>query len=109
DRPHHPTVGRDPHADQLSDGRAVLVARRLKRAGTACADYSANTILRGEDGGYPMSILFVLVPLALLLATLSVGAFLWAVQVGQFDDLETPALRALFDEERAPARPPKDA
>ncbi len=56
-----------------------------------------------------MSILFVLVPLALLLATLSVGAFLWAVQVGQFDDLETPALRALFDEERAPARPPKDA
>jgi len=46
-----------------------------------------------------MSVLFVLVPLALLLATLSVGAFLWAIERGQLDDLETPRWRILFDEE----------
>jgi cbb3-type cytochrome oxidase maturation protein len=46
-----------------------------------------------------MSILFVLVPLALLLATGAVGAFLWAVGHGEFEDLETPALRVIMDDE----------
>lgn len=46
-----------------------------------------------------MSVLFVLVPLALLLATLAVGAFLWAIERGEMDDLETPRWRVLFDDE----------
>lgn len=46
-----------------------------------------------------MSVLYLLVPLALLLAAAGVGGFLWAVRSGQFDDVETPAIRMLLDEE----------
>lgn len=44
-----------------------------------------------------MNILFVLVPLALLLAAGSVAAFRWAARDEQFDDLESPAVRMLDD------------
>ena len=47
-----------------------------------------------------MSILYLLVPLALALAAAMVGGFLWAVRSGQFDDVTTPALRVLLDDER---------
>jgi cbb3-type cytochrome oxidase maturation protein len=43
--------------------------------------------------------IFVLLPLALLIAAIAVGFFIWAARTGQFDDLETPALRILFDDE----------
>lgn len=46
-----------------------------------------------------MDIVFILVPLTLLLALLALGAYFWAVKSGQFDDLETPSLRVLFDDE----------
>jgi cbb3-type cytochrome oxidase maturation protein len=46
-----------------------------------------------------MTILFALIPLAMALLALAVWAFFWAVRAGQFDDLETPALRILLDEE----------
>jgi cbb3-type cytochrome oxidase maturation protein len=52
-----------------------------------------------------MSVFYVLVPLALLLAGAGVLAFRWAVRDGQFDDVETPALRILLDDEPAPPRP----
>lgn len=48
-----------------------------------------------------MNALFLLVPLALLLATASVAAFLWAVRGGEFEDMDTPALRVILDD--APA------
>ena len=41
-----------------------------------------------------MSILYVLIPLALLLLGIAVWAFFWAVGNGQFDDLDTPAVKA---------------
>ncbi|MBH24647.1 MAG: cbb3-type cytochrome oxidase assembly protein CcoS [Myxococcales bacterium] len=47
-----------------------------------------------------MSILYILIPLALVLSAGSVAVFWWAVRDGQFDDLETPALRILTDERR---------
>lgn len=50
-----------------------------------------------------MTILLLLVPLSLLLLGLAIGAFVWAVRRGQFDDLDTPALDILVDE---PAQPP---
>lgn len=50
-----------------------------------------------------MNVLFVLVPLALALASAGVLAFRWAVRSGQFDDLDTPALRILIDDD-APTR-----
>jgi len=43
--------------------------------------------------------IFVLLPLALLIAAIAVGFFIWAARTGQFDDLETPAVRMLFDED----------
>ncbi|TNF28427.1 MAG: cbb3-type cytochrome oxidase assembly protein CcoS [Deltaproteobacteria bacterium] len=46
-----------------------------------------------------MSIIYVLAPLALLLGLSAVIAFLWAVNKGQFDDMETPANRMLLEDE----------
>ena len=51
-----------------------------------------------------MTILYVLVPLAVLCGIGAVMAFLWAVRSGQLDDLETPALRILTDDESTAAR-----
>jgi cbb3-type cytochrome oxidase maturation protein len=45
-----------------------------------------------------MSIMYVIVPLALLVVLAAVVAYLWAARHGQFDDLTTPALRMLHDE-----------
>jgi cbb3-type cytochrome oxidase maturation protein len=47
-----------------------------------------------------MSVLFVLVPVALAVVGAAVWAFLWATRRGQFDDLETPALRMLRDDDK---------
>ena len=49
-----------------------------------------------------MSILYVLIPLALLLLGLAVWAFFWAVGSGQFDDLDTPAMRVVMDDDTKP-------
>ncbi|SFU84058.1 cbb3-type cytochrome oxidase assembly protein CcoS [Halomonas korlensis] len=46
-----------------------------------------------------MSILYLLIPLSLSLLGLAVWAFFWAVKHDQFDDLEGPAYRILFDED----------
>jgi len=43
--------------------------------------------------------IFVLLPLALLIAAIAAGFFVWAATSGQFDDLETPPVRILFDDE----------
>jgi len=50
-----------------------------------------------------MSVLYVVFPLALLLALVAVLAYVWAVRSGQFDDTQTPALRILHDDEPAGA------
>lgn len=50
-----------------------------------------------------MGILLLLVPISLALLGLAAWAFWWAVRRGQFDDLDTPALHILTDDEpRAP-------
>ena len=56
-----------------------------------------------------MNVLFFLVPLAVLLAGLGVYGFFWAVRSGQFDDVETPALRMLIDDAPAPPGGPAAA
>jgi cbb3-type cytochrome oxidase maturation protein len=48
-----------------------------------------------------MSVIYVLVPVAGLLAAAAVAGFIWAVRRGQFDDLDTPAVRVVHDEEDA--------
>ena len=46
-----------------------------------------------------MEIVLILVPASLLLALVAILGFIWAVKRGQFQDLRTPAMRILFDEE----------
>jgi cbb3-type cytochrome oxidase maturation protein len=46
-----------------------------------------------------MSVIYILLPVAALLAAGAVAAFIWAVRRGQFDDLDTPAVRILHDED----------
>ena len=46
-----------------------------------------------------MSVLYLLIPLAILFSALAVLAFAWAARRGQFDDLVTPAVRVLHDED----------
>jgi cbb3-type cytochrome oxidase maturation protein len=45
-----------------------------------------------------MNILYLLIPIALLLGGSGLAAFLFAARRGQFDDLDTPAYRALLDD-----------
>lgn len=46
-----------------------------------------------------MSALLYLIPIAVLLGLVGLGAFLWALKNGQFDDLDGAAHRVLFDDE----------
>ena len=49
-----------------------------------------------------MGILLLLIPISLALLGVAVWAFWWAVKRGQFDDLDTPALHVLSDDEPRP-------
>jgi len=61
-----------------------------------------NGFHKTEAAKTDMDILYLLVPLALALAFGAVMAFRWAAQNDQFDDLETPAIRMLLDDEEEP-------
>jgi cbb3-type cytochrome oxidase maturation protein len=47
-----------------------------------------------------MRIIHLMVPMALMMGAGFLGAFIWFVRKGQFDDLETPAHRILLEEEK---------
>jgi cbb3-type cytochrome oxidase maturation protein len=53
-----------------------------------------------------MMILYLVLPLALVIAGAAVAAFIWTVRSGQLDDVETPPRRILFDDD-APRAPPR--
>jgi len=46
-----------------------------------------------------MSVIYIVLPLALVLAGIGLWAFIWSVRQGQLDDLDTPAVRMLHDDE----------
>lgn len=46
-----------------------------------------------------MDIIYVLVPLSILLIAIAIFVFSWAVKGGQFDDLDSPAHKILFDDD----------
>lgn len=46
-----------------------------------------------------MTALAWLIPVALFMGLLGLGAFIWALRSGQFDDMEGAAYRALEDDE----------
>lgn len=45
-----------------------------------------------------MSVIYIVLPLALLIVGIAVAAFVWATRRGQFDDLDTPTVRMLHDD-----------
>ena len=45
-----------------------------------------------------MMLVFVVLPLALLITTAAILGFVWAARSGQFDDVQTPAVRMLLDD-----------
>jgi len=45
-----------------------------------------------------MSVVFVLVPLAVLIVIAALVGFRWAAKRGQYDDLDTPPVRMLHDD-----------
>jgi len=54
-----------------------------------------------------MNVLIILIPLALLLGGGALVGFLAAVRNGQFDDLDTPGKRALFDDSERKQNDPR--
>ena len=46
-----------------------------------------------------MEIIYLLIPLSIVLVGLIIAGFFWAVNNGQFDDLQGPAHRILQDKD----------
>jgi cbb3-type cytochrome oxidase maturation protein len=51
-----------------------------------------------------MEIVWILIPISLVLVGVIAWAFLWAVNSGQFDDLDGPGTAILMDDDK-PAAP----
>lgn len=47
-----------------------------------------------------MEIVYLLVPVTLILVAVGIAVFSWAVKSGQYDDLEGPAHRILYDDDQ---------
>jgi cbb3-type cytochrome oxidase maturation protein len=52
-----------------------------------------------------MEIVFVLIPISIVLILGALWVFSWAIDSGQFEDLDREAQRILLDEEAAERRP----
>ena len=52
-----------------------------------------------------MTMLYVLIPLAVILLAFAVWALVWAIRSGQFDDLESHGWSVVLDDDQ---RPPPD-
>ncbi|GHF19567.1 hypothetical protein GCM10017044_12840 [Kordiimonas sediminis] len=46
-----------------------------------------------------MNVLLILIPVALFLGAIGLGAFVWSLKSGQFDDLDGAAERILMDDD----------
>ena len=46
-----------------------------------------------------MSIIYILIPIAILLTAIGIYIFFWAVKTDQFDDLEKQGMSILFDDD----------
>lgn len=46
-----------------------------------------------------MNSVVILIPIALMLGLIGLGAFLWSLRTGQYDDVDGAAHRILLDDE----------
>ncbi|USN99950.1 MAG: cbb3-type cytochrome oxidase assembly protein CcoS [Phycisphaeraceae bacterium] len=51
-----------------------------------------------------MSVIYIMLPIALCIAGFFVWLFIRSVKSGQFDDLDSPPIRAIFDDEPIPGQ-----
>ncbi len=56
-----------------------------------------------------MEIIFITIPVTLLFIATAAAIFFWASKGGQFDDLDSPAHRILFDDDIEPKEPDSHA
>ncbi|MCE2597141.1 cbb3-type cytochrome oxidase assembly protein CcoS [Motilimonas cestriensis] len=47
-----------------------------------------------------MSIIFILIPIAILFVSIAIALFFWAVKSDQFEDLDREGVNILFDEDQ---------
>ena len=45
-----------------------------------------------------MIVIFLLIPLSVVIAACFLGAFIWAVRSGQYEDTCTPSMRVLLED-----------
>ena len=55
-----------------------------------------------------MSVIYVLIPIAILLTAIGIYLFFWAVKTEQFDDLEKQGMSILFEDDNDKSRIDKD-
>ena len=53
-----------------------------------------------------MESMFLLIPLVVVVAVVALLVFVWAVNNGQYDDLDREAEQVLFDDDGQPMTPP---
>ena len=56
-----------------------------------------------------MSIIYVLIPIAMIFVAIAVMVFFWAIKSNQYDDLDREAVNILFDEDITPKDASKNA
>jgi cbb3-type cytochrome oxidase maturation protein len=55
-----------------------------------------------------MDSLIILIPIALVFTVAAIAAFFWAVNTGQYDDLDRAARDILFDDDDKPVKDTDD-
>lgn len=55
-----------------------------------------------------MSIIYVLIPIAVLFVMIGLAVFFWAVRAKQFDDLDKEAFSILFDDKQPASKNPQN-
>ena len=78
----HPGLGGDRHVGQFAAGGGQRPA----------ADPNPFAEVR-------MAALYILIPVAIVIVAIAIYVFFWAVDSGQYDDLDGPAHSILFDDE----------
>lgn len=47
-----------------------------------------------------MSVIVLLIVFSIVVALIFLASFIWAVRSGQYDDMDSPSVRILFDEKK---------
>ncbi len=84
------------NALRLAPGRAVPASRAIS------LDLQTRLSPAFGGRGLVMNIILVLIPLTLVLVVFAGWGFFWAVETGQFDDLDSPAWDVLAEDTAAP-------